>query len=198
MLPKTVHYTPRKAPLGPVDLFCSAHNIHINTFQSNISFLHLLQYRWLVFNLQSTINTKLFFSRYCSLAIHPPFCCCMHLTGWRRNHIVSFQTGIVSAISYFPRGFHLLKSPFHWHCTDVSPPSVQVPCGLLDGVALCFCGTSITVMEEHLTQVENGCNSSAVFFYVPLKFLQANKSNLKQIRQNYMLLENREPFLPKK
>lgn len=39
-----------------------------------------------------------------------------------------------------------LESPFHGHRTDVPPPPVQVPSGLLDGVTLSLSGTGVAVM----------------------------------------------------
>lgn len=35
-------------------------------------------------------------------------------------------------------------------------------------------------MKQHFTQIENRCHSSAVFLYVPLKFLQVKKLILKR------------------
>lgn len=68
-----------------------------------------------------------------------------------------------------------LESPFHGPCTDVPPPPVQVPSGLLDGVTLGLGGTGITVMQEDLTQVEDGGDTRAVLLDVSLKLLPGNE-----------------------
>lgn len=68
-----------------------------------------------------------------------------------------------------------LESPFHGHRADVPPPPVQVPSGLLDGVTLSLGGTGITVMQEDLTQVEDGGDTRAVLLDVSLKLLPGNE-----------------------
>lgn len=68
-----------------------------------------------------------------------------------------------------------LESPLHGHRADVPPPPVQVPSGLLDGVTLSLSGTGITVMQEDLTQVEDGGDTRAVLLDVSLKLLPGNE-----------------------
>lgn len=69
----------------------------------------------------------------------------------------------------------ILHSPFHGHGTDVSPPSVQAPGGLLDGVTLCLICTSIWVVQQDLTDVEHGLHARRVLLYVSLQVLPLAK-----------------------
>lgn len=74
----------------------------------------------------------------------------------------------------------LLEPSFHGHGTDISPPPVQVSCRLLDGITLCICGTGVTVMQQDLTQVEDGGHTRAVFLNVSLKLLWGMRHALIQ------------------
>lgn len=69
----------------------------------------------------------------------------------------------------------ILHSPFHGHGTDVSPPSVQAPGGLLDGVTLCLISTRIWVVQQDFTDLEHGLHACRVLLYVSLQVLPSAK-----------------------
>lgn len=66
---------------------------------------------------------------------------------------------------------HSLEPPFHGYSTDVPPAPIQAACSLLDGLALRLCSTGITVMQQHLAQVQYGRHTCAVLLNVPLQIL---------------------------
>lgn len=74
----------------------------------------------------------------------------------------------------------LLEPSFHGHGTDISPSPVQIPSGLLDGVTLGVSGTRVAVMQQDLTQVEDGSHARAVLLYVSLKVLWGMRHALLQ------------------
>lgn len=65
----------------------------------------------------------------------------------------------------------LLESPFHGQGTDAPPAAIKATGCLLDGVTLCICGTGITVVQKHLTQIQYRCHTGTVLFDVTLKLL---------------------------
>lgn len=66
---------------------------------------------------------------------------------------------------------HSLKPPLHGNSTDVSPPAIEAACGLLDGFTLGLCGTGVTVVQQHLIQVQHWRHTCAVLLNVTLQIL---------------------------
>lgn len=91
--------------------------------------------------------------------------------------VISFFL-FVLPLSQLPEHPRSLEPSFHGHGADISPPPVQVSRSLLDGIALGVCGTSVTIMQQDLTQVEDRGNTCAVFLYVSLKLLQRMRDAL--------------------
>lgn len=74
----------------------------------------------------------------------------------------------------------LLKSSFHGQGTDAPPAAIKTAGCLLDGVTFCICGTGVTVVQKHLTQIQHRCHTSTVLFNVTLKLLDGRSmSNRK-------------------
>ncbi len=65
----------------------------------------------------------------------------------------------------------ILESPLHGHGTDAPPAAVQAACGLLDGVTLSIRSTRVTVVQQHLTQVQHRRHTCAVLLDVSLQLL---------------------------
>lgn len=85
----------------------------------------------------------------------------------------------------------LLEPSFHGHRADISPPPVQVACGLLDGVTLGVGGTRVAVVQQDLAQVEDRGHARAVLLYVSLQVLRGRGAPLKSLPTRGKLPQNR-------
>lgn len=81
----------------------------------------------------------------------------------------------IHSFCFYPTSDILLESPLHRQGTDAPPAAIKATSRLLDGVALCISGAGVTVVQQHLAQVQYRRHSCTVLLYVPLKLLRGEK-----------------------